>query len=110
VNGLDQAKMAALLVGVAVLLVLLVVPKIAPQVPAVLVAVVGATIASAAFGLSADGVATVGALPRGVPSPIASLDERQRRRTAAGRRGWDHARLAHRHDRDGFELRGTARR
>jgi MFS superfamily sulfate permease-like transporter len=44
-------------------------PRITTQLPAVLVAVVGATIASAVFGLSGKGVATVGALPQGVPAP-----------------------------------------
>jgi high affinity sulfate transporter 1 len=69
VNGLDQTKGAALLVGLAVLVTLIVLPKLAPRVPAVLIAVVGATLASTAFGLSHEGVATVGTLPRGVPTP-----------------------------------------
>jgi len=38
-------------------------------VPAILVAVVGATVASAAFDLASHGVNTVGSLPRGLPSP-----------------------------------------
>ncbi len=37
--------------------------------PAVLVAVVGATIVSAALGLAEEGVKTVGSLPQGVPTP-----------------------------------------
>ncbi len=69
VNGLDQTQGNTLLVGAATLLVLLVVPRVSRRVPAVLVAVVGATAASAAFNLSGAGVATVGSLPHGVPSP-----------------------------------------
>ena len=69
VQGLDQTNTTTLIVGVAVLGVLLVLPRVTKQVPAILVAVVGATIASAVLGLSTEGVATVGALPQGVPTP-----------------------------------------
>jgi len=69
VEGLDQTDVTTLVVGLAVLAVLLVLPRITRRVPAVLVAVVGATVAAAALGLSAHGVATVGALPQGVPTP-----------------------------------------
>jgi high affinity sulfate transporter 1 len=69
VQGLDQTNTTTLIVGVAVLGVLLVLPRVTKRVPAILVAVVGATIASAVLGLSAEGVATVGALPQGVPTP-----------------------------------------
>jgi high affinity sulfate transporter 1 len=65
---LDETKRAALLVGVAVLVTLLVLPKITRKIPAVLVAVVGATVVSAMLGLS-DHIATVGSLPRGFPTP-----------------------------------------
>ncbi len=51
------------------LALLLVLPRITTRLPAVLVAVVGATVASAVFGLAGEGVTTVGALPRGVPTP-----------------------------------------
>ena len=51
------------------LALLLVLPRITTRLPAVLVAVVGATVASAVFGLADHGVATVGALPQGVPTP-----------------------------------------
>ena len=57
-----------LVVGVAVLVVLLVVPRITTRLPAVLVAVVGVTAISAALDLAGHGVATVGSLPKGVPS------------------------------------------
>ncbi|HEX4529296.1 MAG TPA: sulfate permease [Acidimicrobiia bacterium] len=69
VNHLDETEVAALLVGVGVLLVLLVLPRITRIVPAVLVAVAGATILSAVLDLASDGVSTVGALPSGLPHP-----------------------------------------
>ena len=68
VHGLDQTSVTTLVVGVASLAVLLVLPRLASRVPAVLVAVVGATVVSAAFGLAQEGVKTVGSLPQGVPS------------------------------------------
>ncbi len=69
VEGLDQTNTTSLVVGVGVLLVLLILPRLTKVVPAVLVAVVGVTALSAALDLSAEGVSTVGALPQGVPSP-----------------------------------------
>jgi high affinity sulfate transporter 1 len=69
VNHLDETEVAALLVGVGVLLVLLVLPRITRIVPAVLVAVAGATILSAVLDLASEGVATVGSLPSGLPHP-----------------------------------------
>ncbi len=69
VENLDQTQTTTLLVGVAVLVLLLVLPRITTRLPAVLVGVVGATVASAVFGLADSGVATVGALPQGVPTP-----------------------------------------
>jgi high affinity sulfate transporter 1 len=69
VNHLDETEVAALLVGVGVLLVLLVLPRITRIVPAVLVAVAGATILSAVLDLASEGVSTVGSLPSGLPHP-----------------------------------------
>ena len=69
VDNLDQTVTAALLVGIGVLAVLLVLPRITRRIPAVLVAVAGATILSAALDLAAHGVATVGSLPSGLPRP-----------------------------------------
>jgi high affinity sulfate transporter 1 len=66
VSGLDQTNTTALLLGLATLAVLLVLPRVSKKVPAVLVAVVGATLATALFELS---VKTVGALPQGLPVP-----------------------------------------
>src|SRR5207342_2638186 len=69
VEGLDETNTTTLVVGVGVLLVLLILPRLTRRVPAVLVAVVGVTALSAALDLSGEGVATVGALPQGFPSP-----------------------------------------
>ncbi len=68
-DGLDGRNTATVVTGVAVLAVLLVLPRITGRIPAVLVAVVGATVASAVFDLTSHGVATVGVLPQGVPTP-----------------------------------------
>jgi high affinity sulfate transporter 1 len=62
----DQRNSTALAVGVATLAVLLVLPRVTRKIPAVLVAVVGATVVTALFDL---GLATVGALPSGLPRP-----------------------------------------
>ena len=67
--SIDQTNKTTLITGLCVLAVLLVLPRIAPKVPAVLVAVVGVTIVSAVLDLAADGVKTVGTLPKGVPTP-----------------------------------------
>ena len=69
VSSIDETEMRALAVGLAVLAVLLLLPRISRRVPAVLVAVVGATIVSAVFQLDEHGVATVGSLPAGLPTP-----------------------------------------
>lgn len=66
---LDATKAGALAVGLGVLVVLVVLPRFVPKIPAVLVAVAGATIVSAVLDLSAHGVATVGTLPQGFPTP-----------------------------------------
>jgi MFS superfamily sulfate permease-like transporter len=58
-----------LAIGVATLVLLLVLPRITKKVPAILVAVVGATVVTALLDLSAKGVSTVGALPQGLPAP-----------------------------------------
>jgi high affinity sulfate transporter 1 len=68
-DNLDKTQGAALAVGVGVLLVLFVLPRFTRRIPAVLVAVVGATVVSAVLSLSDHGVATVGTLPKGIPSP-----------------------------------------
>ncbi len=67
--GLDGTVVAALLVGVGVLGILIVLPRFTRTLPAVLVAIVAATIVSAVLDLHAHGVPTVGTLPRGLPKP-----------------------------------------
>jgi len=69
VTDLDQTHVATLVLGLAVLVVLLVLPRFTKRIPAILVAVVAATAVSAILDLAADGVDTVGSLPQGVPRP-----------------------------------------
>jgi high affinity sulfate transporter 1 len=69
VQGLGDTNTTALAVGLGTLAVLLILPRITKKIPAVLVAVVGATLVTAVFDLAADGVSTVGALPQGLPAP-----------------------------------------
>jgi high affinity sulfate transporter 1 len=68
-QGLGQTHVTTLLLGLGVLAVLAVLPRVTRRIPAILVAVVGATVVTAAFGLAAKGVVTVGELPQGVPKP-----------------------------------------
>ena len=69
VHGLGGTNGATLVTGLCVLAVLLVLPRITTRLPAVLVAVVGVTVASAVLDLAAHGVKTVGSLPQGLPTP-----------------------------------------
>ena len=66
---LDATVGAALVIGLAVLAVLLVLPRFTRVIPAVLVGIVAATVLSALLDLHSHGVATVGSLPRGIPRP-----------------------------------------
>ena len=66
---LDATVGAALVIGLAVLAILLVLPRFTRVLPAVLVAIVAATALSAILDLHAHGVPTVGTLPRGIPKP-----------------------------------------
>ncbi len=68
-SNLDQTDGTTVAVGLSVLALLLVLPRVSKKVPAILVAIVGVTVLSAALDLSAEGVATVGALPQGLPTP-----------------------------------------
>jgi high affinity sulfate transporter 1 len=69
VSDLDKTNGPTVAIGLATLALLLVLPRISKKVPAILVAIVGATVVSAAFDASAHGVKTVGALPQGLPTP-----------------------------------------
>jgi high affinity sulfate transporter 1 len=68
-DGLDGTSGATLAVGAIVFVVLLAMPRISKRIPAVLVAVVGATVVSALLSLDQHGVDTVGSLPKGIPAP-----------------------------------------
>ncbi|MET0144442.1 MAG: SulP family inorganic anion transporter [Ilumatobacteraceae bacterium] len=66
VTNFDERDTTALTLGLITLTVLLVLPRLTRRVPAVLVAVVGATVVTAVWDLD---IATVGTLPKGLPSP-----------------------------------------
>ncbi len=68
-TGLDQTNATTLVLGLATLAVLLLLPLVSKKVPAVLVAVVGATVAVGLLDLVSKGVDVVGTLPRGLPVP-----------------------------------------
>src|SRR5215216_4818399 len=64
-----ETNRAALVIGVACLIVILACKRWRPKVPGVLVAVVGATVAVGVFGLAErHGLSVVGSLPKGLPS------------------------------------------
>lgn len=65
----DGAHNLTLLVGLAALAAILILRFTVPKLPGALVLVVGGLIASVAFDLDEHGVATVGDVPRGVPTP-----------------------------------------
>ena len=69
VEHFDERVTEAAAIGIVALAILVVMPRLTTKVPAVLVAVVGATVVSAVLGLADDGVKTVGVLPAGVPAP-----------------------------------------
>jgi high affinity sulfate transporter 1 len=59
----------SLVIGLVCLAVILALRHVSPRLPGFLVAVVGATAVCAAFDLAAKGVAVVGPVPSGFPSP-----------------------------------------
>ena len=67
ISGLDETNAAALAIGVASLVLILALRRVAPKVPGVFIAVVGATGVTAALDL-ADQVAVVGEVPVGLPA------------------------------------------
>ena len=64
-----EVVLPAAAVGIGSLIVILVVKRVLPKVPAVLVAVVLAIVASLLWNLGEQGVNLVGVLPQGVPAP-----------------------------------------
>jgi len=67
VSGLGHTSLSTLAVSGAVLLTMALGPRLARRVPWALLAVIGATVASAALSLSAHGVGTIGHVPGGLP-------------------------------------------
>jgi high affinity sulfate transporter 1 len=65
-SNIDERNSTALAVGLATLAVMVVFPRFVSRIPAVLVAVVVATLVTALFDLD---LPTVGALPEGLPRP-----------------------------------------
>ncbi|HEY7048945.1 MAG TPA: sulfate permease [Jatrophihabitantaceae bacterium] len=66
---LDDTSVTTLAVGVIALVVVFGLRRIAPAVPGALVLVVGGLVAAKVFDLGSHGVALVGHVPRGLPSP-----------------------------------------
>ena len=69
IRGLGSISWTTLLVGLVALAVILTLRFTVPAVPGALVLVVGGLVASAVFDLGTHGVALVGHVPRGLPSP-----------------------------------------
>ncbi len=65
----DDTHTATLVVGVIALATILVLRFLVPRIPGALVLVVGGLVASGLFDLGGRGVATVGEVPRGLPTP-----------------------------------------
>lgn len=70
VRHLPQMQLSVAAVGLATLILILVIGRIAPRAPAPLIAVILGIAASAAFGLGRSGVPLIGAFPSGLP-PVA---------------------------------------
>lgn len=60
---------ATTVLGAGTLTMILVLRRMAPRIPGALVGIVAATLVVAAFGLEAQGIAVVGAIPSGLPVP-----------------------------------------
>jgi MFS superfamily sulfate permease-like transporter len=69
-NHLPETSLATLLVAVAMFVLIVCLERFSPRAPAPLLAVAVGIAASALLGLSGMGVETVGAVPRGLPSPV----------------------------------------
>ncbi len=67
--NLDQTDVTTLALGLVTLALLFGLPLLFKKLPAILVAVVVATVVTAALGLADKGVDTVGTLPKGLPVP-----------------------------------------
>jgi MFS superfamily sulfate permease-like transporter len=69
VGAFPEWNTATALLGVGTLALILVLKRLAPRIPATLVALAGGILISAALGLEDTGVAVVGDVPTGVPLP-----------------------------------------
>jgi SulP family sulfate permease len=69
IQGLDQRDTTTVLVGLAALVVVFGLRIVAPKVPGALVLLVGGLAASGLFDLGSHGVALVGDVPSGLPTP-----------------------------------------
>jgi sulfate permease, SulP family len=70
-SRLGDAHLATALLGLASVGLLLALRRYAPRVPAALLAIVGCGLVVALAELAPEGVAIIGALPRGLPPPVA---------------------------------------
>jgi SulP family sulfate permease len=66
-KDLGHTSLTTLAVSGAVLLTMVLGPRLRHRMPWALLAVIGATVASAALSLSSHGVSTIGVVPRGLP-------------------------------------------
>ena len=74
-TGLDQVQPETAAVGIIALAVLFLGARLAPQVPWALVVLLGGLIASSVLSLADAGVAVVGTVPQGLPTPaLPALD------------------------------------
>jgi len=69
IGSLGETSVATMVVGAVSLAVIFGLRAIAPRIPGALVLVVGGLLASRIFDLGARGVALVGEVPRGLPTP-----------------------------------------
>jgi len=69
IGSLGNTNIATLVVGLVSLAVIFGLRAIAPRIPGALVLVVGGLLATTIFDLAARGVALVGEVPRGLPTP-----------------------------------------
>ena len=77
-RGLSHTSLPTLAVGISMILILVLLERFAPKIPAPLVAVIAGIFAAYLFGLQSHGVGLVGYIPKGLPSlmiPNLSLTE-----------------------------------
>ena len=71
IQSIPHASLATVAVGVGTIVLLEALHRLVPRAPAPLIAVAAGIAAVSLFGLQAHGVATVGEIPRGLPSLVA---------------------------------------